>query len=166
MQGTNMNTLSSKLRNVGEHLLCCSLALIILWFGLLKFKAYEAEGIYQLVLNSPITTWLYDLMSVQAASNLIGIIEIATAMLIALRPWSRLLAALGATLAVCMFLTTITFLVTTPGAWEESEGGFPFPGPTAGFLLKDIVLLAASVWLLGNTLQRSRSDSRARIATA
>jgi reactive chlorine resistance protein C len=155
-----MRKLSKTLRAAGEHLVCYSLALIILWFGLLKFMAYEAEGIYPLVLNSPLITWLYDLLSIQAASNVIGVIEIAAAVLIALRPLSRWAAAVGAAMAIGMFVTTLSFLATTPGIWEESEGGFPFPGPTAGFLLKDMVLLAGSVWLLGDALRQKQTAAR------
>jgi uncharacterized membrane protein YkgB len=52
-----------------------------------------------------------------------------------------------------MFPTTLTFLVSTPG-WEPSFGGFPALSALPGqFLLKDVVLLGASVWSLGESLQ-------------
>jgi uncharacterized membrane protein YkgB len=48
-----------------------------------------------------------------------------------------------------MFLTTLSFLVTTPG-WEPSLGGFPAVSAMPGqFVLKDIVLLGAALWTAG-----------------
>jgi hypothetical protein len=68
--------------------------------------------------------WVYNLMSVTAFSSLLGVVEIAIGVLIALRPVWPAGSALGSGLAVGMFLTTLSFLVTTPG-WEPSLGGFP-----------------------------------------
>ena len=51
-----------------------------------------------------------------------------------------------------MFLTTLSFLFSTPG-WEASLGGFPALSVVPGqFLLKDVVLLGAAVWSLGEAL--------------
>lgn len=92
-------------------------------------------------------------MSVQAVSNVLGTTEIAITMLIALRPLSSTVAAIGSGLAVMMFLTTLSFLLSTPG-WEPSLGGFPALSVVPGqFILKDVVLLGAAVWLLGETLK-------------
>jgi uncharacterized membrane protein YkgB len=55
-----------------------------------------------------------------------------------------------------MFLTTLTFLFSTPG-WEPSLGGFPALSAMPGqFLLKDIVLLGAALWSLGEALPEAR----------
>jgi uncharacterized membrane protein YkgB len=51
-----------------------------------------------------------------------------------------------------MFLTTLSFLLSTPG-WEPSLGGFPALSRAVGqFLLKDVVLLGAAIWSLGEAL--------------
>jgi uncharacterized membrane protein YkgB len=50
-----------------------------------------------------------------------------------------------------MFLTTLTFLFTLPG-WEPTLGGFPALSGSGGFLVKDVMLLAAAVWSLGEAL--------------
>jgi uncharacterized membrane protein YkgB len=51
-----------------------------------------------------------------------------------------------------MFLTTLTFLVTTPG-WEPSLGGFPALSAMPGqFVLKDVVLLGAALFTAGEAL--------------
>ena len=51
-----------------------------------------------------------------------------------------------------MFLTTLSFLFSTPG-WEPSLGGFPaLSGDVGEFLIKDIVLLGAALWSLSEAL--------------
>jgi len=97
-------------------------------------------------------SWAYSILSIQGFSNLLGTTEIVMAVLIALRPISARLAAVGSGLAALTFLTTLSFLFSTPG-WEPSLGGFPAVSLVGGFLLKDIVLLGAAVWLLGDALK-------------
>jgi len=118
----------------------------------MKFTAYEAGGIQPLVANSPLMSWTYRIVSVQTFSNLLGLTEFAIAAMIALRPVSARIAAVGSALAVLMFLTTLSFLFSTPG-WEPSLSGFPALSALPGqFLLKDIVLLGASIWSMGEAL--------------
>ena len=62
-------------------------------------------------------------------------------------------------MAVPMYLTTLILLMTTPKTWEPSLGGLPVPGPMAGFLWNDVVLLAASAWLFGKERGAVRSDN-------
>ena len=89
-------------------------------------------------------------MSVQGFSALLGVVEVAIAILIAARPFAPWAAALGSALAVGMFLTTLSFLVTTPGVWEPSAGGFPALSVLPGqFLIKDLALLGISLWTFG-----------------
>ena len=84
--------------------------------------------------------------------TLLGTVEIAVAAMIALRPVSPRIAAVGSGMAVMMFLTTLSFLLSTPG-WEASLGGFPALSVVPGqFLLKDVALLGAAVWSLGEAL--------------
>jgi reactive chlorine resistance protein C len=141
--------MSNPLQFIGMHVTRYGLVLVLLWIGGMKFTAYEAEGIKPLVANSPLMGWVYNLMSVTAFSSLLGVVEIAIGVLIALRPVWPAGSALGSGLAVGMFLTTLSFLATTPG-WEPSLGGFPAVSAMPGqFVLKDIVLLGAALWTAG-----------------
>ena len=134
------------------------LVVVLLWIGAMKFTAYEAEGIRPLVANSPLMGWAYGVLSVTAFSALLGVVEIAVGLLIALRPVWPTLSALGSGLAVGMFLTTLTFLFTTPGVWEPSLGGFPALSAVPGqFVLKDVVLLGAALWTAGEALAANRA---------
>ncbi len=139
-------------------LLRYGVVLVLVWIGAMKFTAYEAEGIKPLIETSPLMRWMYSVMSVQAASNLIGVTEIVTALLIALRPVSARACAAGSALACGTFLTTLTFLFSLPG-WEASLGGFPALSGSGGFLLKDLVLLGASLWSLGESLGAIGAES-------
>ncbi len=146
--------LSTTIQTLGIHLVRYGLVLVLAWIGAMKFTAYEANGIQPLVANSPMMSWVYQLFSIQAFSNLLGFTLIAMAVMIALRPVSAVVSAVGSGAAVGMFLTTLSFLVSTPG-WEASLGGFPALSVVPGqFLLKDIVLLGAALWSLGESLQQ------------
>jgi reactive chlorine resistance protein C len=50
----------------------------------------------------------------------------------------------------------LSFLVTTPGVWEPSLGGFPALSAIPGqFLIKDLALLGISLWSLGEAWKAS-----------
>jgi uncharacterized membrane protein YkgB len=147
---------ASALEAAGLALVRWGLVLVLAWIGAMKFTAYEAAGIEPLLANSPLLRWTLPAFGLQAVSNLLGVVEIAVAILIALRPVSAALAAAGSALAVGMFCTTLTFLLSTPG-WEPSLGGFPALSVVPGqFVLKDLVLLGASVWSLGESLRAAQ----------
>jgi len=91
-------------------------------------------------------------VTVRQFSNALGIVEVSIAILIGLRHWSAKASAIGSALAVLMFLTTLSFLFSTPG-WEPSLGGFPaLSGAVGQFLIKDVVLPGAAIWSLGEAL--------------
>lgn len=146
---------AERVQTIGEYVLRYGLVLVLAWIGAMKFTGYEAKGIEPLVSTSPLMNWMYNFMSLQAVSNLLGITEIMTAILIALRPVSARLTVIGSAIAVLTFLTTLTFLFSLPG-WEQTLGGFPALSGSGGFLLKDAVLFGASLWSLGEALKASR----------
>ena len=130
---------------LGIHVSRYGLVLTLLLIGVLKFTAGEAQGIQPLVANSPLMFWLYRIFSLQSVSNLIGVIEIVVALLIALRPLSARLSFIGSIGAIITFVLTVSFLLSTPGAFQFSHG-LPLLGDTGQFLIKDLVLLGASIW--------------------
>ena len=130
-----------------------SVVIVLAWIGAMKFTAYEAGAISGLVSSSVLLAWLYDVASQQAVSNLIGSIEIATAVALVIGPIYRPAAIAGSIAAIATFAITLSFLISAPG-WESSLGGFPALSVVPGqFLLKDVVLLAVSVSLLARALK-------------
>jgi len=143
---------ANTLLRISDYAVRYSIVLVLAWIGAMKFSAYEAGAIEGLVASSPLLSWLYAIGSQQGVSNLIGTIEIATAIAIAIGPLYRPAAIAGALGAIATFAITLSFLFTAPG-WEASLGGFPALSVVPGqFLLKDVVLLAASVSLLGRAI--------------
>jgi uncharacterized membrane protein YkgB len=142
--------MSSQVEAIGRELTRYGLVVVVGWIGLMKFTTYEAEGISPFVAHSPLMSWVYGVMSVRGFSAVLGVVEVAIALLIAARPFWPRASALGSALAVGMFLTTLSFLLTTPGVWEPSAGGFPALAALPGqFLIKDLVLLGIALWTLG-----------------
>jgi uncharacterized membrane protein YkgB len=156
IENTNTEGLGYTLENVGANIIRYGLVIILLWVGALKFTAYEAEGIQGLIANSPFMSWMYSVMSVQAASMLIGTVEIIAGLMIAARPFAPKISAIGSIMAIGIFLVTLHFLLTTPGVWQPGYG-FPFPSPMPGqFIAKDLALLGIAIWSAGEALRAAR----------
>jgi uncharacterized membrane protein YkgB len=142
-------------------LLRWALVVIFLWFGGMKFTAYEADGIAPFIVNSPIMSWLHTLFGVQGASYAIGVLELSTAGALILGAFQPMFSALGAAMSAATYLITLTFLLSTAGVAEATAGGFPAISAMPGqFLLKDVVLLAASLALLMASVQGSSPKVR------
>ena len=150
----NNQTLGSTITRLGDRAILGSVVTVLAWIGAMKFTAYEAGAIEGLVASSPLTSWLYSVLSLQGASNLIGTTEIIIAVLLIIGTRNKTAAILGSLGAVATFAITLSFIFTAPG-WEASLGGFPALSVVPGqFLLKDFVLLAVAVSLLGKALSK------------
>ena len=141
----------------GQNAIRFTIAGVLGWIGAMKFTAYEASAIEGLVQSSPVISWLYSVLSVQGVSNAIGTIEILTAIALVLGHQFYRIGLAGAVAAASTFLLTSSFLFSAPG-WEASLGGFPALSVVPGqFLLKDIVLFAGSIFLIGDSLKQIAS---------
>ena len=145
-------TLGGKITTIGTYGMFVSLAVIYFWFGGMKFTTYEAQGLVPLVETSPVLSWMYDVFSIRGFSTFLGFIEVGIGLLIVGRIFSPKLSAIGGLLSTGLFVTTLSFMTSTPGVFEASLG---FPAITVApgqFLLKDVGLLAASIFVLGQSL--------------
>ena len=122
-------------------LLRYGLVFLLFLFGARKWTAAEAQGIQSWMSHSPFTSWIYHVMSVQHGSELIGVAELLIGALIAVRHWSPKLSAMGSLGGAVIFLTTLSFLATTPNDADSQD-----------FLIKDILLLGAAVWTAGEAM--------------
>ncbi|KZN37386.1 hypothetical protein N480_14860 [Pseudoalteromonas luteoviolacea S2607] len=135
-------------------------ALVLLWIGGMKFLELEAKGIEPLVSHSPFMSWLYDLFSVQMASNLIGIYDIFFTVLLGAALLLRhkqlfIVAALG---SGAVFVMTQTFLVTTPGALSMST----LLTGTGQFIIKDIWFIC-NLLILNYLINQSTTSSESTL---
>ena len=131
-------------QHIGVQIARYGLVLCFLFIGLAKFTPEEAKGIQPLVAHSPLMSWMYSVWSVQGVSNVIGTFELIAAALLVVGTWFALPSLLGGLLSVVTFLSTISFMFSTPGAiiWGH---GFPALGGAGQFLVKDVVLFGASL---------------------
>lgn len=142
-------------------LLRWSLVFVFLWFGGMKFTNYEAQGIAPFIAHSPIMSWLHSAFGVGGASGVIGVLELATAVALAAGAFHRAASVLGAAMSCATYAITLTFFLSTPGVAEPTAGGFPaISAPIGQFLLKDLVLLAASIVLLRTALASWKTARR------
>ena len=149
----------SGLASVGFTITRCGLATTLLWIGALKFKDYEVQNAEVLVTASPLTSRLRAKLGAQKLARLIGVTQITLGSLIAAKPLAPRASAVGSFGAAGMMLGTLSFLATTPEAWQEGQG-VPQLSMLGEALLKDTVLLGASLLTAADSLQASRADNR------
>ena len=140
------------LSRAGFYLALYGVVAILLWIGVFKYHPDEAAAIQGIVNNSPLMSWLYGLASVQQVSAVIGTVEILVGLLLAAYPVSKKAGLVGGALASVIFLTTASFLLTTPGVLHVSSvsgNTLPYPSLFGGFLAKDLVLLGVSLAITG-----------------
>ncbi|OBJ53272.1 YkgB family protein [Mycobacterium sp. 1423905.2] len=135
------------------------LVIVLVWFGAMKFTDYESEGISHWVAMSPLLNGFYNIMSIDAFGRLNGSIELLTAALLAVKPWFPKASVVGGTFASLFFVTTLSFMITTPGVGEASAGGFPVLSADGEFLMKDIALLGLALWLLVDAIDATRKQT-------
>lgn len=118
-----------------------SLVVIFLWFGWMKFQPFEAEGVAKIAGHHIVMQVPYALLGTTGFSALIGTIEIATGLFLALGQWKNWASVLGGLMGVATFVFTLSFFANI-GPIAPEGYSFPALGSTGQFLIKDLVLLA------------------------
>ena len=128
----------------GYYISLFGTAVILLWIGIFKFTPTEANAIKPLVENHFLTFFVYDIVSVQAVSDTIGVIEIIIAVLLLFSAKFASLRKYAAAGMIITFLITLSYLFTTPGIWKTVDG-IPV---TDFFIVKDVMLLGFGLMIL------------------
>jgi len=136
------------------HFVRGSMIFVFLMFGYQKWFAYEAETLIPFINNGPLIFWMYPVFGVRGATYFLGVAEWAFGALLLAGFWNRKLGILGALGSCFSFVATVTIIPFIPNGWAPSAGGFPAMTETVAFLLKDLVLLAVSVYLLRQDVVR------------
>lgn len=172
MKSIIINTIAS-LDTLGKKLLRAGIVIVFLWIGGLKFFTYEADGIVPFVANSPFMSFFYQTPSeYQSYTNKegelisknhqwhidnntysfaygLGILLIGIAFLVAIHSWAPLPSMIGSLLVFILTIGTLSFLITTPESWvphlTDYQFGFPYLSGRGRLVLKDIVILGASL---------------------
>ena len=144
------------------HLVRASMVIIFLFFGYQKWFEYEAQVLIPYISNGPLISWMYPVFGVRGASWFLGVSEWLFCALLFWGFWDKRAGILGAIGSTGTFVATITIIPFMPNGWAESAGGFPAMVGNVPFLMKDVVLLAVSLYLLKQDVVRlSHSTSRA-----
>ena len=142
------------------HLVRASMVIIYFFFGYQKWFAYEAQELIPFISNGPLISWMYPVFGIQGASWFLGVSEWLFGALLFLGFWNKKLGILGALGSCVTFIMTITIIPFMPDGWAASAGGFPAMTEHVAFLMKDIVLFSASVYLLRQDVMRVSSPAK------
>jgi len=137
------------------HLIRASMVIIFLFFGYQKWFEYEAQVLIPYISNGPLIWWLYPAFGIRGASWFLGVSEWTFGALLLAGFWDRRAGVLGALGSVATFVGTVTIIPFMPNGWAASAGGFPAMAGNIPFLMKDVVLLAVSIYLLKQDVVRT-----------
>ena len=130
------------------HLLRASMVVIFAFFGYQKWFEYEAQVLIPYISHGPLIFWMYPVFGIRGASWFLGVAEWLFGALLFLGFWDKRLGVVGALGSTVTFLGTVTIIPFMPNGWAPSAGGFPAMAGNVPFLMKDVVLLAVSIYLL------------------
>jgi uncharacterized membrane protein YkgB len=136
------------------HLLRASMVLIFLLFGYQKWFEYEAQALIPFISNGPFISWLYPVFGIRGATWFLGTSEWLFGALLFLGFWDKRLGVLGALGSTVTYIMTVSIIPFMPNGWAASAGGFPAMTVNVAFLMKDVVLLAVSIYLLKQDVAR------------
>lgn len=175
---------ATRLDRVGIQLLHYGTVLVLVWIGGLKVYKYEADGIVPFVANSPVMSFFYHHDAPDYTQHMnkegqvvpenrawheangtypfalgLGAVIVGIGLLIALYPWFPRLSALGSFLCLGMSVITLSFLITTPETWVPDLGGpehgFPLLSGAGRLVVKDAIMLGASVVTLADAARKA-----------
>jgi uncharacterized membrane protein YkgB len=141
-------------QDLDYHFIRASMVVIFLFFGYQKWFEYEAQALIPYISHGPLIFWMYSIFGLKGATWFLGAAEWFFGALLFAGFWNNKLGILGALGSCFSFLATITIIPFIPNGWASSAGGFPAMTETVAFLLKDLVLLAVSVYLLRQDVLR------------
>jgi uncharacterized membrane protein YkgB len=136
------------------HLLRTAMVINFFFFGYQKWFAYEVQRLIPFISNGPLIFCLYPLLGERGATLSLGVSEWTFGTLLFLGFWNKTLGILGALGSTATFVATVTIIPFMPEGWDAAAGGFPAMTGNVPFLMKDVVLLAVSVYLLKQDVQR------------
>jgi uncharacterized membrane protein YkgB len=142
------------------HLIRATMVILFLIFGCQKWFDYEAHALVPFISHGPLIFWLYPAFGIRGAAYFPGSVEWLFGFIMFLGFWNKKLGVLAALGSCATYVGTVTIIPFFPEPWAAPAGGFPAATLPFLFLVKDIVLLAASVYLLKQDILRAASTER------
>src|ERR1700754_3743126 len=148
-------------RDLDHHFLRTAMVVIFAWFGYDKWFQSEITSLAPLITHGPLIFWTIPVLGINGTAIFLGAAEWTFGSLLLLGFWNKKLGMLGALGSIATFISTLTILPFVPDGWDAGAGGFPAMAMNAAFLLKDLVLLVVSVYLLKQDVQRVLNRAKA-----
>src|ERR1700757_765609 len=142
-----------------RHLIRAAMVFTFFAFSIQKWNQHTVEMLVPLISHSPVVFWLIPAFGVRGAGYFLGTTETIFGCLILLGYWSPRLGMLGALGSIVTFIGTVSIIPFLPDAWANEAGGFPIMTLPLGFLMKDVLFLVASFYLLKQDLTRAALES-------
>ena len=142
-------------KDLDYHFIRASMVIVFFFFGYQKWFDYEAQGLIPYISHGPLIFWMYAVFGIRGATYFLGIAEWLFGALLFAGFWNKKLGVLGALGACGSFIATSTIIPFFPDGWAASAGGFPAMTEHVAFLMKDLVLLAVSFYLLRQDVVRA-----------
>ena len=140
--------------DVDYHFARAVMVIIFFFFGYQKWFPYEAQGLIPYISHGPLIFWMYSVFSIRGATWFLGVSEWLFGALVFWGFWNKKAGILGALGSCFSFVATATIIPFFPDGWAASAGGFPAMTEHVAFLMKDLVLLAVSFYLLREDVKR------------
>src|ERR1700760_2203799 len=144
--------------DLDRHRIRAAMVFTFFAFSIQKWNQYTIEMLVPMISHSPVVFWLLPVFGIRGAGYFLATTETIFGALIFLGYWSPRLGILGALGSIVTFIGTTTIIPFLPDAWAQEAGGFPIMTLPLGFLMKDVVFLAASFYLLKQDLVRAAMD--------
>ena len=141
-------------RDLDYNMLRAAMVIIFAWFGYDKWHESEIRALLPMITHGPFTFWTIPLLGIRGTAIFLGASEWTFGVLLLLGFWNKKLGVLGALGSAATFVSTVTILPFVPDGWDAGAGGFPAMAMNAAFLLKDLVLLVVSIYLLRQDVTR------------
>lgn len=156
-----MNFIANQLGRTGllrhdldYHLLRTAMVIIFVWFGYDKWFESEITALVPIISAGPLISWTIPVLGIKGTAIFLGTAEWTIGLLLLLGFWNKKLGMVGAMGSIATFISTLTILPFVPNGWDPGAGGFPAMAMNAAFLLKDLVLLVVSFYLLTQDARR------------
>ncbi|MGB0894891.1 MAG: DUF417 family protein [Parashewanella sp.] len=118
--------------------------LVLVWIGGMKFTEIEAKGIEDLVVSSPLMSWMYSIWDVQTTSNLIGVYDLIAAVLVLATIFKPRLLLPAVVMSGAVFIVTQTFFFS----WDGALSSETLLSTSGHFLIKDVWFIINLVFLV------------------
>jgi uncharacterized membrane protein YkgB len=155
-----LSKLGIQRNDLDYHFIRASMVIIFLFFGYQKWFEYEAQALIPYISHGPLIFWMYPVFGVRGATWFLGVAEWVFGALLFAGFWNKKLGILGALGSIFSFIATTTIIPFMPDGWAASAGGFPAMTERVAFLMKDLVLLVVSFYLLKQDVARVARSSQ------